>query len=151
MLYFKSSCPALPSEAAPAAGSLVELLPLGSVGCLLCYHVNLHFNFNFQENFNEVHATSVNKSLWFHPMDYGEVAQRLLGLKENTGQDQLPPAIINSYNEIVEFASNKFADLQRNLIYNDHHFEVLKSLRQPVFVSFLPSIYSLETPKACGA
>lgn len=90
------------------------------------YHVNLQFNFKFPENFNDVPATSANESLWLQPMDYGEAAQRLLGLKENTGQDQLPPAVINYYTEIVEFASNKFADLQRNLIYNDHHLEVLK-------------------------
>ena len=44
-------------------------------------------------------------------MDYGEVAQRLLKLKENTGQDRLLPATINYYNEIVEFASNKFVNL----------------------------------------
>ena len=54
---------------------------------------------------------SVNKSLWVNPMDYGEVTKRLLGLKENTGQDQLPQVIINYYNEIVELASNKFANL----------------------------------------
>ena len=74
-------------------------------------HVNLLFNFKFPENLNEVPVISVNKSLWVNPMDYGEVTKRLLGLKENTGQDQLPQVIINYYNEIVELASNKFANL----------------------------------------
>ena len=113
------------------------------------YHVKLLFNFKFSENFQNVPATSVNESLWLQPMDYGEVAERLLGLKENTGEDQLPPAIIEYYREIVEFASNKFADLQRNLVYNEHHLEVLKKAKDngklphflklnPVKVRFFP-------------
>ena len=104
--------------------------------------MKLLFKFKFSDNFEKVPATSVNESLWLQPMDYGEVAERLLGLKENTGQDQVPPAIIDYYNEIVRFASNKFADLQQSLIYNDHHLEVLKTAKddgkRPKFLKLKP-------------
>ena len=47
--------------------------------------VNLHFNFKFQESFNEVPVTSVNESLWFNPMDYGQVAKFQKCMQESFG------------------------------------------------------------------
>jgi len=62
--------------------------------------------------------------------DYNDVGRRLLVQIENDGPDQLPPAIIQYFKEIVDFASNKFADLRQQLSHDEHHYSVLKGLRK---------------------
>jgi hypothetical protein len=65
-----------------------------------------------------------------NPMDYEEVAYRLLGTKDNVEPNLLPEPIIQFYSEIVEYATNKFAVLQQQLDDNEHHIKVLHHARE---------------------
>jgi hypothetical protein len=60
------------------------------------------------------------------PLDCEEVARLLLGETDNDGPSVLPAEIILDYSEIVEFSSEKFADLQKQVDDdNEHHIKVL--------------------------
>ena len=59
-------------------------------------------------------------------MAYEEVACRLLGETDNDGPNQLPAAIVQYYLEIVDLASEKYANLQQQLEDNEHHIAVLE-------------------------
>jgi len=106
------------------------------------YSRNIRFAFEFPENFKVVPATSVNERIWLKSMDYENVARRFLDIEENTGQDQVPPTIIQYYKDIVDFASNKFAKVQQQLITNEYHLNVLTKARDegklPVFLKMNP-------------
>jgi hypothetical protein len=103
------------------------------------YSQDIQFTFKFPENFMEVPATSANERIWLKSMEYEQVSRRLLEIEENTGQDQVPPPIIQYYKDIVDFASNKFAELQQQLITNEYHLNVLTKARDegklPAFLS----------------
>jgi hypothetical protein len=106
------------------------------------YSRDIRFTFQFPENFMEVPATSANERIWLKSMEYEQVSRRLLEIEENTGQDQVPPPIIQYYKDIVDFASNKFAELQQQLITNEYHLNVLTKARDegklPVFLKMKP-------------
>ena len=60
-------------------------------------------------------------------MSYKEVSYRLLWplcQRDNVEPNVLPAAIIHWHLEIVESASNKFADLEQQLNDNEHHIKV---------------------------
>ncbi len=78
------------------------------------------------------------------PMDYEEVAYRLLGQRDNVEPNILPAAIIRLYSEIVESASKKFADLQQQLDDNEHHIKVLDKACEHVKP---PNFLILKTPE----
>lgn len=94
------------------------------------YHVNFEYKFNFPECFDTVPAHQSANRIWMSPMNYEEVGYRLLGTKDNVEPNVLPEAIIQFYSEIVESASNKYADLQQKLDDNEHHIKVLHSARE---------------------
>jgi hypothetical protein len=94
------------------------------------YNRNIQFTFEFPENFKKVPATSANEKIWLKDMDYKNVARRFIEIEEKTGQDQLPPTIIQYYKDIVDFASNKFAEVQHLLITNEYHLKVLTKARE---------------------
>ena len=94
------------------------------------YHVDFEYKFNFPESFETVPAHQSANRIWMSPMDYEEVGYRLLGTKDNVEPNLLPEAIIQFYTEIVEFASNKYADLQQKLDDNEHHIKVLHFARE---------------------
>ena len=110
----------------------------------LWYVRDIMFRFNFPENYNQVPSSDSADQAWVKPMDYNDVAGRLLGLIENEGQDQLPPAIIQCYEEIVDLASNKFADLRQQLSHNDHHYSVLKRAKDEGKLPHFLQLKSLE-------
>ena len=89
------------------------------------YHVDFKYKFNFPESFDTVPAHQTANRIWTQPMDYEEVAYRLLGQRNNVGPNMLPEAIIRFYTEVVESTSSKFADLQQKLDDNEHHIKVL--------------------------
>lgn len=90
------------------------------------YSVDFNFRMKFPDGYDVVPPRHSAERIWLRPMDYEEVSNRLLGLKANEGQDQLTPAIIRYFEEIVQFASQKFADVQQQLTENEHHLEILK-------------------------
>lgn len=94
------------------------------------YHVDFEYKFNFPEGFDTVPAHQSANRIWMRPMDYEEVGHRLLGTKDNVEPNILPETIIRFYSEIVESASNKFADLQQKIDDNEHHIKVLHSARE---------------------
>ncbi len=57
-------------------------------------------------------------------MYYEEVANRLLGQRNNVGPNVLPAEIIRFFSEIVESASKIFADLPQQLDDNKHHWHI---------------------------
>jgi hypothetical protein len=84
----------------------------------------------------------VNEKIWLKAIDYENVARRFLEIEEDTGQDQLQPTIIQYYKDIMDFASNKFAEIQQQLITNEYHLKVLTNARdegkRPVFLKMNP-------------
>ena len=108
------------------------------------YCVDFKYKFNFPESFNTVPVLQTANRIWTQPMDYEEVAYRLLGQRDNVGPSLLPEAIIRFYMEVVESASSKFADLQQKLDDNEHHIKVLYTAHvngKP------PEFLMLRTPK----
>ncbi len=69
------------------------------------YSRDILFTFEFPENFMEVPGTSANERIWLKSMEYEQVSRRPLKIEGNTGQDQVPPQIIQYYKDIVDFAS----------------------------------------------
>ena len=90
------------------------------------YSVDVNFRLKFPDGYDQVPPRHLAERIWLRPMDYEEVSDRLLGLKANEGQDQLTPAIIRYFEDIVRFASQKFADVQQQLTENERHLEILK-------------------------
>jgi hypothetical protein len=90
------------------------------------YSIDFNFRMKFPDGYSIVPPRHLAERVWLRPMDYEEVSNRLLGLKANEGQDQLAPAIIKYFEEIVQFASQRFADVQLQLTQNEHHLETLK-------------------------
>jgi hypothetical protein len=89
------------------------------------YCIDFEHQFNFPESFVTVPPHHSADRIWMNPMDYEEVAYRLLGTKDNVEPNLLPEPIIQFYSEIVEYATNKFAVLQQQLDDNEHHIKVL--------------------------
>jgi hypothetical protein len=108
------------------------------------YERDIMFRFDFPEDFNQVPSIDSADQAWAKPMDYNDVAGRLLGRTENDGPDQLPPAIIQYFTEIVDFASKKFADLREQLSHNEHHFTVLKRVKDEGKLPHFLQLKSLE-------
>ena len=102
------------------------------------------YRFNFPEAFNLVPAHQSANIIWRRPMDYEEVAYRLLGQRDNVEPNVLPDAIIRLFSEIVESASKKFADLQQQLDDNEHHIKVLDKAREH---GKPPNFLILKTPE----
>ena len=69
------------------------------------YNVDFKGKFSFPEPFNTVPIHHLPDRIWIRPMDYDEVARRLLGESENDGPSQLPAEIIRYFADIVEFSS----------------------------------------------
>ena len=72
------------------------------------------------------------------------VARRLLGESDNDGPNVLPAEIIRFFSEIVESASNQFADLQKQVDDNEHHIKVLE---RAVENGKAPNFLKLDPPK----
>jgi hypothetical protein len=89
------------------------------------YNVDFEKRLNFPATFEARPSHFEGNRIWTGPMDYNEVGDRLSGQKANDGIDKLPAEILQYYSEIVEFASNKFADIQQQLDDNEHHIGVL--------------------------
>ena len=90
------------------------------------YNVEFKHKLNFPDTFNAVPAHQSANRIWRLPMDYEEVARRLLGEKDNDGPNVLPAEIIEYFSEVVELASEQFADLQKQVDDNEHHTKVLE-------------------------
>ena len=108
------------------------------------YNVDFKGKFSFPEPFNTVPIHHLPDRIWIRPMDYDEVARRLLGESENDGPSQLPAEIIRYFADIVEFSSGKFADLQTRIDDNEHHIQVLERAKE---CSKAPHFLTLNTPK----
>ena len=108
------------------------------------YNVDFKHKLNFPETFNEVPAHQSANRIWRTPMDYEEVARRFLGESDNVGPNMLPAEIIRFYSEIVESASNQFADLQKQVDDNEHHIKVLERAME---IDKAPNFLKLESPK----
>lgn len=105
---------------------------------------DFEYRFNFPEAFNLVPVHQSANRIWGEPMDYEEVANRLLGQRDNVEPNVLPAEIIRFYSEIVESASKKFADLQQQLDDNEHHIKVLERAREN---GKPPNFLMLKTPE----
>jgi len=90
------------------------------------YNVEFKHRLNFPDTFNAVPAHQSANRIWRLPMDYEEVARRLLGEKDNDGPNVLPAEIMEYFSEVVELASEQFADLQKQVDDNEHHIKVLE-------------------------
>jgi hypothetical protein len=90
------------------------------------YNVDFKHRLKFPETFNTVPVHQSANRIWRIPMDYEEVARRLLGETDNVGPNILPAEISRFYSEVVELASKQFADLQKQVDDNEHHIEVLE-------------------------
>jgi hypothetical protein len=111
---------------------------------VLWYNVDFKHKLNFPETFNEVPAHQSANRIWRAPMDDEEVARRLLGESDNDGPNVLPAEIIRFFSEIVESASNQFADLQKQVDDNEHHIKVLE---RAVENGKAPNFLKLDPPK----
>ena len=80
----------------------------------------------FPEHYNDVPAIFSCEQLWSAAKSDKEVADRLWGWIANDGRDQLRPAVINFFGEIVEFVTNRFKALHKELVDNRHHYNVLR-------------------------
>jgi hypothetical protein len=108
------------------------------------YNVDFKHRLNFPETFNVVPAHQSANRIWRMPMDYEEVARRLLGETDNVGPNVLPAEISRFYSEVVELASKQFADLQKQVDDNEHHIEVLE---RAVENGKPPNFLKLNAPK----
>jgi hypothetical protein len=106
------------------------------------YNVDFKHKVNFPETFNEMPAHQSANRTWKVPMDYEEVARRLLGETDNDGQNVLPAEIIRFFSEIVESASNRFANLQKQVDDYEHHIRVLE---RAVEISKAPNLHQDQT------
>jgi hypothetical protein len=77
-------------------------------------------------------------------MNAKEVVGRLLGKIENTSHDNLIQPIMVYFNDVVETATDMFADLRRRLQLNKHHLEVLRKMKSN---GKIPRYLKLETPR----
>ena len=77
-------------------------------------------------------------------MNVKDVVGRLLGKIENTSHDNLIQPIMVYFNDVVETATNKYADLRRRLQLNKHHLEVLRKMKSN---GKMPRYLKLETPR----
>ncbi len=62
-------------------------------------------------------------------MDIKDVVKRLEEKIENISHDNLIPPIMGYFNDVLETATNMFADLRRRLQLNKHHLEVLCKMK----------------------
>ena len=90
------------------------------------YDVEFEFRLKFPEHFNEVPALySVNR-VWDKPVTYRALGQILRQENSGEGPSQLPEEILRYFNNLVDSASDKFADMQKRLNDNEHHINVLE-------------------------
>ena len=108
------------------------------------YNVEFKHRLNFPDTFNAVPAHQSANRIWRLPMDYEEVARRLLRDTDNDGPNVLPAEIIRYYSEIVELASEQFAALQKQVDDNEHHINVLE---RAVENGKTPNFLTLNAPK----
>ena len=108
------------------------------------YNVDFKHRLKFPETFNTVPVHQSANRIWRIPMDYEEVARRLLGETDNVGPNILPAKISRFYSEVVELASKQFADLQKQVDDNEHHIKVLE---RAVENGKPPNFLMLNAPK----
>jgi hypothetical protein len=108
------------------------------------YNVEFKHRLNFPDTFNAVPAHQSANRIWRLPMDYEEVARRLLRDTDNDGPNVLPAEIIRYYSEIVELSSEHFAALQKQVDDNEHHINVLE---RAVENGKTPNFLTLNAPK----
>ena len=94
------------------------------------YNIDFAYRLDFPEEFGTVPAQHSADKIWRVPMAHEEVCRWLLGEEDNVSPNQLPAAIIRCYSKIVDYASKKFADLQKRLDDNEHHICVLERAKE---------------------
>jgi hypothetical protein len=108
------------------------------------YYVKEDFEHDFPDQFRVVPAADASDRLWREGMDVKDVVGRLLEKIENTSHDNLIQPIMVYFNDVVETATKKFADLRRRLQLNKHHLEVLRKMKSN---GKIPRYLKLETPR----
>ena len=108
------------------------------------YYVKEDFEHDFPDQFRVVPAANASDRLWRERMDVKDVVGRLLEKIENTSHDNLIQPIMVYFNDVVETATKKFADLRRRLQLNKHHLEVLRKMKSN---GKIPRYLKLETPR----
>jgi hypothetical protein len=108
------------------------------------YYVKEDFEHDFPDQFRVVPAANASDRLWREGMDVKDVVGRLLEKIENTSHDNLIQPIMVYFNDVVETATKKFADLRRRLQLNKHHLEVLRKMKSN---GKIPRYLKLETPR----
>jgi hypothetical protein len=102
------------------------------------------FEHDIPDQFRVVPAANASDRLLREGMDVKDVVGRLLEKIENTSHDNLIQPIMVYFNDVVETATKKFADLRRRLQLNKHHLEVLRKMKSN---GKIPRYVKLETPR----
>ena len=108
------------------------------------YYVDADFEHNFPEHFRAVPTANASDRLWRTGMNVKDVINRLLGKVNNDSHDNLIQPIMVYYNDVMEMATNMYADLRRRFQLNKHHLEVLRKMKSN---GKIPRYLILETPK----
>ena len=108
------------------------------------YYVDADFEHNFPEHFRAVPTANASDRLWRTGMNVKDVINRLLGKVNNDSHDNLIQPIMVYYNDVMEMATNMYADLRRRFQLNMHHLEVLRKMKSN---GKIPRYLILETPK----
>lgn len=108
------------------------------------YYVDADFEHNFPEHFRAVPTANASDRLWRTGMNVKDVINRLLGKVDNDSHDNLIQPIMVYYNDVMEMATNMYADLRRRFQLNKHHLEVLRKMKSN---GKIPRYLILETPK----
>jgi hypothetical protein len=78
------------------------------------YSIDFEHKFNFPECFVTVPAHHSANRIWMSPMDYEEVAYRLLGTKDNVEPNLLPEPIIQFYRKSWNMRSTSSQSFSSN-------------------------------------
>ena len=108
------------------------------------YYVDADFEHNFPEHFRAVPTANASDRLWRTGLNVKDVINRLLGKVDNDLHDNLIQPIMVYYNDVMEMATNMYADLRRRFQLNKHHLEVLRKMKSN---GKIPRYLILETPK----
>jgi hypothetical protein len=108
------------------------------------YYVNADFEHDFPDHFRVVPTANASDRLWRTAMNAKCVVGRLQGRIDNNSHDNLIQPIMVYFNDVMEMATDKFADLRRRFQLNKHHLEVLRKMKSN---SKIPRYLALDTPK----
>jgi hypothetical protein len=108
------------------------------------YYVDAEFEHSFPDHFRVVPTANASDRLWRSGMNVKDVINRLLGKVDNDSHDNLIQPIMVYYNDVMETATNMFADLRRRFQLNKHHLEVLRKMKSN---GKIPRYLTLETPR----